>query len=70
MASATLIIEDAAVEGCVNIHWTCEPVLDDASQAHNLMARVLENLQELIRLEAAQNLKEASNAQNPDLAGG
>ena len=69
MAKATLIIEDAAAEGCVNIHWECEPNLDDASPAHNLMARVLETLQHLIQLEAASNLKEASNAQNQDLAG-
>ncbi len=72
MPKATLIIEDAEVEGRVNIHWACEPDLDDHSPAHNLMARVLTGLQEQIQQEAALNLREASeqHAQENNSLGG
>lgn len=48
MSKATLIIEDSDTDGCVNIHFDFTPQLEEGSQAHHLMARVLENLKTLI----------------------
>lgn len=70
MAKATLIIEDSEQEGCVNIHWTFEPTLDEGSSAHGLMARVLQHADQLIKQEAGENIiAGVRNEQDQDSAG-
>lgn len=62
---AVLMISDAEAPGCVNIHYVMGPQLDYESPSHNLMARVVDNLRELISAEAAENLLGAvKNAPN------
>lgn len=61
---ATLVIEDSENPGCVNIHYRLEPCLVEESPAHNLMARVLEHLKDLVGQELKGNLC-ASNQSSP-----
>ena len=53
---ATLVIEDSETDGCINVHFKFEPQLIEESQAHHMMARVIENLQVLIQQQSKENL--------------
>ena len=63
---AVLTIEDAEAEGCVNIHYSFEPMLVDNSPSHNLMARILQDLQTMIGQEIKENL--CASQESPPLS--